>query len=683
MSRSRSAISGSGFARPTSQMSMADAVRMSCVEADVIATTKNSSIFATHDVDPSTPRENTRFLQFMCSLQLAASAADFRLLPIQAKAIYRVMYRPSSTLSFRRAGGAIQTRTYRTPYSDVLSPVIIDMPTGSGKTITATLGAVLFAIERKNDMKATVVLPPTPTGATEVTGVSGWDPSSAPVSSKCIVFTPRHLVEHWVRHGAIAKRIVENMIFSDGRRRRVRIAVNQYASDVDVGPDEVLILICDSSRCGVKKFLQPSVHYSSVCFDEVSERDSKVNALCQNMPSGISHGRIILVSADLQRWRCGFDVRSASVFRYIFPTWGQPNFGHSCTYNFPAAATCRTSAVFSISERAAAVAECTRALQSAVLDIACVEYRPSLVERLGGTALGDGNGCDLFHIQYGVDVSHCSTLQDIVTAIRAVVADHERAARNVSDPGLLVELASKINGLNDIERKVIGALDEECPICYEHMADVALIQPCLHVTCKGCMSRLGDTCPMCRGWMAGTIDVTADSKETKRRKASGPRDRIGSLFFDKLDALCGPSGPIGVMQAIEYVLGAVHGARKCSSRCADTLRTMMICPETSVSEGLFRDLGFEVLRIRAKGRRGDQAALSKFAENDGRNKLLCVQAAEGDCMAGLDIPNLDCVISIGGIDFAQRVGRLCRLSRMGLSENERHALYVDIVPKME
>lgn len=666
-------------------MSMADAVRMGCGETDIIAATKNPSIFATHDVDPYTPPEETRFLLFVCSLQSAASAADFQLLPIQTKAIYRVVYRPSSTLTFTRSGpaqrgGPMQIKTYRTPYSDVLSPVIIDMPTGSGKTITAMLGAVLFAIERKDDMQATVMLPPTPTGVAEVTGVSGWDGSSAPVSSKCIVFTPHHLVEHWIRHGEIAKKIVEHMLFADGRRRRVRIAMNQYASDIDVGPDEVLILICDSSRCGVKKFLQPSVHYSSVCFDEVSEMDSRVNALCQTMPRGIRHGRFILVSADLHRWRHGFDVRSVSAFRYIFPTWRQPNFAGAGTYNYPAAATCRTSAIFSVSERAAVVAECTRALQTAVLDIACVEYRPSLVERLGG-------GCDLFHDKYGVDVSHCSTLQDIVTAIRAVVADHDGAARNVTEPNLLLNLATKINELNDMERKIIGVADEECLICYERMTEVALMHPCLHVTCKGCMSRLGEICPMCRGRMAGTIDVYAGNNQAKRQRTFGPGERIGSLFFDELAALCGPTDPIGVMQAIEHVLGAVQRARRCSSRCAGTLRTMMICPGANVREGLFRDMGFEVLHYNARNVHRGREALNKLAVNDGSSKLLCVRDAGSenteDCVAGLDILNLDCVISIGGTNFSQRVGMLCRLSRMTLSENERHALYVDIVPKLE
>lgn len=687
MSRNRSAVSGEGFARPTSQMSMADAVRMGCGETDIIAATKNPSIFATHEVDPTTPPEETRFLLFMCSLQAAASAADFQLLPIQAKAIYRVVYRPSSTLTFARAGpahagatGTLQTMTYRTPYSDVLSPVIIDMPTGSGKTITAMLGAVLFAIERKDDMQATVMLPPTPTGVAEVTGVSGWDPSSPPVSSKCMVFTPHHLVEHWIRHGAIAKRIVEHMLFADGRRRTVRIAVNQYASDIDVGPDEVLIIICDSSRCGVKKFLQPSVHYSSVCFDEVSETDSKMNALCQTMPRGISHGRFILVSADLYKWRHGFDVRSVSVLRHIFPTWRRPNFTCAGTYNYQAAATCRTSAIFSVSERATTVAECTRALQSAVLDIACVEYRPSLAERLGG-------GCDLFHEKYGVDVSHCSTLQDIVLAIRAVIADHEGAARNVNKPSLLLTLAAKINELNDMERKIIGVRDEECPICYERMTDVALIHPCLHVTCKGCMSRLGRICPMCRGQMAGTIDVSTGNNPAKRQRTSGPGERIGSLFFDELAALCGPSDPIGVVQAIGHVLRAVQRARETSPRCASTLRTMMICPGANVGEGLYRDMGFEVLRYNARNVHRGRETLNRFAENDGSSKLLCVRDDQGDdgkdCVAGLDIPNLDCVISVGGTNFSQRVGLLCRLSRMALSENERHALYVDIVPKME
>lgn len=692
--RQRFATRADVFAEGTSSVPMNFATSMTCRNTDITSITWNSSFTASHVLDPESASEQEHRQHLMSELRMASVKAGFELLPIQARAVARIVKRPSSSLTLTPVNPAMVPKKYRTPDSDIESPVILDMPTGTGKTITSLLGAVLFAIERKEDMGQKKALPPTPLGLVEVTGTAGWDPVAVPVSNKCIVFAPRHLVQHWDNHAHIAKQIVEAMTFSDGGSWEVRVVVNKKVSGITTGPRQVLVSICDSSRCGVKKFLEPSVRYSAICFDESGEGDSKVNALCQTMVPNINYGRVVMISADFSKWKHYFEPRAASVFRHIFPHWNRYKFGYATS------AICRSAAVFTSSERATVMRECTDALKSAVVDIACVQYRPSLVERAGGgygAELGDDSGCDVLHRNYGVDVSSCMTADDITAKITETIAElNTSAAAPEILPSVLRRLCDKINRLRDLHDKIVAVFSEECPICLERKPELRLIQPCLHFTCSECMLRLS-ICPLCRGEMAGTVGLTEkrpEEKPAKKRRTQKSDERIGSIFFDEIADLTGPAAPVGVMQAIQLTLQAVQNSRKRSNRAGKTLRTMLVCPGANMREGLFADMGFEVLHYRTVGSRNDvvtsrrmNSVLDGFKEDDGLSKLLCVRDAglgcKQDSMTGLDIPNLDCVVSIGGSNLAQRMGRLCRLSRMSLPDNEKHALFVDVVPTLD
>lgn len=694
--RQRFAMRRHGLSTPTSTITMSKGIGMSCKYTDIISTTQNLSYSVTHAFDPLNAADAQRTTELIRELQHASKEAGFNLLPIQIKAICRIVRKPSSTITTTPQYPEGAARMYRTPRSDVMSPVILDMPTGTGKTITSLLGAILFAIERREDMQKQCAVSPTPSGVVEVTGCPGWDASSAPVDGRCVFFTPRHLVQHWIDHADIAKAIVDRMPFGGAGRWTVRVVVNKRPSTVTTADNEVVVIICDSTRCSIKKYLEPSVHYSAMCFDEAGERNGKVNALCQTMIPNVRHGRIIMVSADFSKWKFSFDPNKASVFKYIFPRWNVYDA------NGPSAVACRSAAVFSSSERASVLEECTSALESTVLDVASVGYRPSLVERLGGgyaTELGDDIGCDLFFRNYGVEVSGCNTADDIIKCIESAVEGHhlQSAMRGVSYPQR-VKLAEKINVLHGVREKILEIASERCPCCLERKADIAIIQPCLHSVCRACLVRLQSICPMCRGGVAGSIGVVthADKKPrlADRRGARATHERIGSLFFDELAELCGPCDPDGVMQAIQYTLMAIQNARSKSGRSTKALRTMLICPGANMRQGLFENMGFDVMYYRTSGTKDDMVTMKRlneqiraFKADDGRSKLLCVRdAGHGstqDCMTGLDIPNLDCVVSLGGYNLAQRMGRLCRLSRMSLPEEEKHGLYVDIVPTLE
>lgn len=84
--------------------------------------------------------------------------------------------------------------------------------------------------------------------------------------------------------------------------------------------------------------------------------------------------------------------------------------------------------------------------------------------------------------------------------------------------------------------------------------------------------------------------------------------------------------------------------------------------------------------------------LEKFQKEDGEKKLMLVHdetsgsgSADGetsrrdDNITGMDFPKLEAVVSIGPENRSQRVGRLCRMSRVFMPEKERDAVYVELV----
>lgn len=83
--------------------------------------------------------------------------------------------------------------------------------------------------------------------------------------------------------------------------------------------------------------------------------------------------------------------------------------------------------------------------------------------------------------------------------------------------------------------------------------------------------------------------------------------------------------------------------------------------------------------------------LKLFQEEDGKKKLMLVHdetSASGsagreggkkdDSITGLDFPKLEAVVSIGRENRSQRVGRLCRMSRLFMDKQNRDAIYVEL-----
>lgn len=367
--RARFAMDVPGY--PVSMMTMEDAIKKIYAEADIFSTMNPTSFDFEYTIEPHSDTIINRIRDLRLQLTTSSDKCDFKLMPIQIQAITNTVYRSKSTMTYtstppHNEAGVI----FKTSDSDIKSPVIMDMPGGWGKTITAVLGMIVFAIERKKDMQSTGYIAPNVHGIVDATGMIGVDPNAHKVDNKCIVFVPHHLGQHWLEHGLIAKRIVEDMTFQ-GEKYTVRIVQNKLSSEQQVGPNEILVVICDSSSHGIKKYLESKVYYSCVCFDEVGINDHKFNAMLQVSCSGIMYGRLIMCSSDFESWTEFGSIRKNTFFASIFHCFGLVIEMWNNT------ATCISASVFHEVERMYVMKECTTDLQSSIVDMAAVTYSPS------------------------------------------------------------------------------------------------------------------------------------------------------------------------------------------------------------------------------------------------------------------------------------------------------------------
>lgn len=443
------------------KITMADAVR------------KASSVSGVGDIIgrhfSCTEERQTKYSEvFRESLKSSSIDAGFELNDIQTRAVSKLVHMDSCSLTVG-VGNVNTPSRFQTPLSDIRRPSILDLPTGTGKTITSVLGGILFAIERDAEMGVT------PRMQDECAMGCIAVPSSSRESNRtCLFFVAKHLLGHWLHEAGVAKKIVANM----RPDWKVSIHSNEDTLDVEVGEKEIAVVIGDNSH-GPKKVMLDDEFYSSVCFDESGEYSS--NALSQRYV--IKCGRFMLVSADVSSWN-KLKPRRGSILLNLFPCWEDP-----LCYGSPSmttAACLSMAAVFKASDRQMVLRGSGSALEEIDLYTATIKYVPSLLERLGHGAavdLGDISGVQMFESKYDISIAGCKTLGDIVKAIEDRIKELKtKHAFSYSHETVLDRI------------KQIST--EECPVCLDTMEEASVLQPCLHFTCSGCVNKIGRKCPM-------------------------------------------------------------------------------------------------------------------------------------------------------------------------------------------
>lgn len=619
------------------------------------------------------------------SIKEKSDESGFKLNDVQTLAVCKITHPDTSEISIREWN---QNKShFKTPTSDISRPCILDMPTGSGKTITSLMGGLVFSIERDGDMGVPNTISESRNGCVQVFY------KERKSNRKFLVFSPKHLVGHWLKHAKIAKNIAEKMYTG----WKVSVHLNKVSGSIIPGEKEIAVIMYDHSH-GPKKMITDKEFYPAMCFDESGEGTANI---LNQMFGGVRCGRLIMCSADVSHWR-RFTPRKNSIFRDVFPSWTDV-IGNSVE----TVASLYVSSVFDDRERGMVLSGSVSGLLDIPLYTSSVRYIPSLLERLGhGSAvdLGDVNGTENFERKNNISITGCKTIGDISKVVVEKI-ENLRQNKQYVTPSLSI-LLDRLKTISE----------EDCVICLEAMQEACVLQPCMHFTCRECVNKISFKCPICRCKLHGSIGVlpTMDLKrkidqvgvdeedETigSKRKSGNcnvsdvGRD-LGELYFEEIAKKCTiVPVPGGVVAALNHTLEAIKSSHL--RRGGGTLKVMLICPGVNARHEAISSLGYKFLEHRTLGNREDPArrvimerVLENFATNDGEMKILSVRDSESsyhstiDNMVGLDIDGLDVVLTIGRGSLSQRMGRLCRINRVKLEKRNQSALYVELAASMD
>lgn len=647
------------------------------------------------------------------ALKKSSASNGFELTPIQVETVLNCVWRPTSLVDVgydvRRDGhpSTRVVRKFKSPVSDIGSPVFLDLPPGMGKTIVACIASLLLSVERKDEIPDQGVH----TSNTGCVEVGDREPDGGRVS---MIFCPKHVHHQWMFAATKATEIMSTMYPSEG----FLVGANKTAGSLSRDDSDFALIVCDSSSFGLTKALEASVTYGSLCFDECTENcDIKNNAVFSVVPSSMVYGRLLLVSADFSKMaeynskmgssrkgtmirRVFGDCQSLEVAVAIKGRSGSFSYGGNAatTRAAPLVACFTMNAVFPRDQRETVVGTSADLLSGVNLHTFGISYKRSIFERLGASAAFDltpANGVDRFMDAVGVDITGCESIDEILERVESTrSAVHHRIDRRA-------ERALQVL------REVVK---EDCAVCLEKMSRASIIQPCFHVVCTTCLPRL-NTCPMCRITIDGAVNSNVVGKrtfqgafgkddlgvETGTGAEMGAGASIGEEFAMELSRrIPGNGGSLAMQDTVSRVFAALSVAHDRSG--GGTFRAILVCSQVDLNTTGFKSEGFDIVRYRTKGTKGCPVTrkklanqLESFQEDDGTKKLMLVHdetsrgsyvmsrgSRRDDNITGLDFPKLEAVISIGSRNRSQRVGRLCRLSRVFMEQEKRDAIYVEL-----
>lgn len=333
-------------------------------------------------------------------LKQASVAAHFKLTPFQIETIMRVVWRPRTTtkvdykLSWPSKKPREESRRFDSPKSDIGSPVLVDLPPGTGKTIVCVLACFLIAVERCDKIPKQAAYTSSH-GFTEVS-VSERKQHGERVS---MVFVPKHVHHQWKAAAEKAREIMGIMYADDGKS--FFVGQNKLASKVPSANHDACVVICDSASFGLTKALERETRYAALCFDESTENcDATNNAIYSEVPHDLSYGRAIMISADFSKIADSNSKsasRPGSMLRRVFGDASSTHFqravqersylehGRGYTQGdfdggCKVVATLTTNAVFPANKREEIVDACADELKDVTLYTFGIKYKKSLLE---------------------------------------------------------------------------------------------------------------------------------------------------------------------------------------------------------------------------------------------------------------------------------------------------------------
>ena len=605
------------------------------------------------------------------------------LLPFQVEAVLNMVFRPTRTSVSRTIVRPYADNTrltqegssvLATPDDDVGMMAINDLFTGSGKTLTTILGAILFADKRRREIVGRV-----PFLMREQSYANWVARVQCPMSTEqkrpvsltpaytnvVVVMCAKHLFAQWKSACASALHILG--------MKGVSVLENPLPGSAELDEDGLKIVLLHSAP----NLFRLKLEFVPVIVVDEFTIKSASNVLTKASELLPLFGRMLLVSADAGNIAgIIFRAHRRSFLRKTI-RWEDITYRGDAHVSMVAGIPFISASVLPTVERYAVGEFMIDQLKKVRYEKFTVKYTPSFASRLFGNnfEMSAVSGSRLISDRFGITLMGTKTVGQLLRIVNDTVD-----TRCATDAGS--RMMSPLMQLRDKLRAFVGEKGA-CPICleeYEMASGASLINPCWHIVCdqclRGLMAAKHRACPMCRTRIEGHTTALIDDGNGD----DAPRE---SASVDP-----NPNPSLSLLGNLNAVVKPTTGLEKA---CIDTLRCIradagtqpykivMIVPDehffTKFAADVREKIGaaeIQIIEFKTSGTKRKHVTgkivttqLETFASDTGPpTKILFTTEGKTDSLTGLDFPRVDCIISLGDGNSLQRLGRLTRLPRM-------------------
>jgi len=621
------------------------------------------------------------------------------LYPYQVDVILNTVYRPSKlviTTPITQHQPVAGTETAEFNYTanmhaDVGKVVIIDLPTGSGKTLVSLLSALYFTKARSRAVIETAALLLREQIHDTSFLNSLGDQETPALSNVILVFVPKHLTMQWLQTAQIVNQLVKS---------NALVLVNPLTAALKQAQESNRTVICIFDDIAKIAFTNIKLVPVIIVDEFVMRGEFNMAIKITNIFRMPIFGRLILVSADagnVQKILTGLRI-NCLMKKFL----NASNINQSSLRQLQL--LCSASSLAS-----AARTDILACMGLFVpIEIHEIGYVPSVVGLVFGSAfeISRRDGLQQFK-SLGVDLTNCSTVQHIQ---RAVIRRLTIPALNMMPQnGLPVPINQPL--LIQADRKqrqelhqCLHALQtfyhamDACPICLDEIGEAAIIQPCFHATCSTCMQQIINNrrlCPLCRSPISGLVtsalsDAPEDAMNTESELSAMSPLRLHATLKESLAASV--TSTLSCLDAVIMVLKCLnHSAnlelQQVNDMQYEPYRVLIAAPEGIDFDQLkehCRELdNFNHFCVHGNARRrittqAIETQLNDFKHSKQKFNVLFTSEGVKDHVTGLDFSNIDCLVTVGKGNDIQRIGRL---SRAGRAFVRGRVQYITIIAK--
>ncbi len=613
--------------------------------------------------------------------------------PFQVEAVLNMVFRPTTVSVSRtvvrtygddnritqKGAGALQT-----PDDDIGMMVINDLFTGSGKTLTTILGAIIFADKRRREIAGRLPF------LVREQSTANWaarvqcrvsDAAARAVNSTpkyanvVVVMCAKHLFSQWKSACASALHILG--------MEGVAVLENPLPGSAGLdcrgeADNRLKIVLLHSSA----NLLRLNLEFVPVLVVDEFTIKSASNVLTRASDLLPLMGRLLMVSADAGSVeRIIFGSHRRSFLRKMI-SWDDINYHGDVHIAMVAGIPLISASVLPTLERYMVGEFMIDQLKKVRYEKFTVRYTPSFASRLFGSnfEMSAMSGSRLIKDKFGIELKGTKTIRNVLAQVNGAI-EHMGATDGGSRTlPPLIQLRDKLMNF-------VGEM-EACPICleeYEMTSGASLINPCWHIVCDKCLRHLmaahHSRCPMCRVGIEGHTTALVDDGGATVGKGEEAEEEVP-------ETTTAPRPDKTLLANFDAVLRTTAGLDKA---CVDTLRCLradvgsqpykivMIVPDEHfftkfavdvrevMDESEVQIIEFKTAGTKRKHVTGKTVTsqIESFASDGGPpTKILFTTEGKTDSLTGLDFPRVDCIISLGNGNSLQRLGRLTRLPRM-------------------